>query len=66
MKTNKELTEYLNKIESINAELLKQLKRALHYYGRGFEPKEDVEETIGSLLYLDIQEAIKKSTERIH
>jgi len=43
-------------------ELLKQLKRALHFYGRGFEPKEGAEDTIGSKLYVDIDKAIKGAT----
>ena len=42
-------------------ELLKQLQRALNLYGRGFKPKEGVEETIGSKLYLDMEKAINKA-----
>lgn len=43
-------------------EMLEALKSTLAIFGRGYEPKEGVEDTIGSQLYLQIQNVIKQST----
>jgi len=43
-------------------EMLEMLGKVLKIYGRGYEPKENVDDTIGSNLYKDIKQLIKKAT----
>lgn len=45
-------------------ELLEMLSKALNIYGRGYKPKENVEDTIGSNLYKDIDKLINKCNEK--
>lgn len=45
---------------SQNKELVDMLKKVLNIYGRGFEPKKGVQDTIGSRLYRKIDTLIKK------
>jgi len=41
--------------------LQKTLKKCLNIWGRGYEPKENVEDTIGSLLYLECQKVLEET-----
>jgi len=43
-------------------EILEILERVLKIYGRGYEPKENVEDTVGSILYKELQQLIQKAT----
>ena len=40
--------------------LEKTIQKCMKIWGKGYEPKENVEDTIGSLLYLECQEVIIK------
>lgn len=42
--------------------MLRTLDKVLKIYGKGYEPKENVEDTIGSLLYKEIKQLIEEAT----
>lgn len=47
-------------------ELLEMVNRMLNVYGRGYEPKDGVQDTVGSKLYKEAQQLIKEATELNH
>ena len=60
---NQEESKANIKLIAAAPELLEVLKSALAIFGRGYEPKEGAEDTVGSRLYLEMESAIKKATE---
>jgi len=50
------------KLISCAPEMLEMLDRVLKIYGRGYEPKENAEDTVGSILYKEIEQLIQKAT----
>jgi len=49
-----EKAEYINSLE-------KTLEKCLNIWGRGYEPKQGVQDTIGSLLYLECKKVLKQN-----
>jgi hypothetical protein len=52
--------QQLSELKEQRDEMLQMLERTLKIYGKGYAPKENVEDTIGSILYKEIEQLIKK------
>jgi len=58
-----ETAEANAKLISCAPEMLGMLDKVLNIYGREYKPKENVKDTVGSRLYKEIEQLIKKATE---